>query len=285
MLAHEILGFSCSAMREKYHGNDQIHTASGSGMEIKHVGHTTVPTQSRSLHLNNVLHVPKAAKNLVSVHRLTKDNSAFIEFHPDFFLIKDQDTRRTILRGPCHRGLYPLSTDSSLKQANAVDKPTVSKWHNRLGHPSLPMVTKVIDNNNLSCSSVSNKKSVCDACQQAKSHQLPYSRSVSSTSFPLELVHSDVWGPAVESVGRKRYYISFVDDFSRFTWIYFLKYKSEVFQKFHEFQKMVERQFDRKILAMQTDWGGEYQKLNSFFPSRHHSSCIMSSCSSTKWGH
>jgi hypothetical protein len=72
-------------MREKYHGNDQIHTASGSGMEIKHVGHTTVPTQSRSLHLNNVLHVPKTAKNLVSVHRLTKDNSAFIEFHPDFF--------------------------------------------------------------------------------------------------------------------------------------------------------------------------------------------------------
>jgi histone deacetylase 1/2 len=123
---------------------------------------------------------------------------------------------------------------------------------------------------------VSNKTSVCDACQQAKSHQLPYSRSVSSTSFPLELVHSDVWGPAVESVGRKRYYVSFVDDFSRFTWIYFLKYKSEVFQKFHEFQKLVERQFDRKILAMQTDWGGEYQKLNSFFSQVgiiHHVSC------------
>jgi hypothetical protein len=138
------------------------------------------------------------------------------------------------------------------------------------------MVTKVIDNNNLSCSSVSNKKLVCDPCQQAKSHQLPYSRSATSTSFPLELVHSDVWGPAVESVGRKCYYVSFVDDFSRFTWIYFLKYKSEVFQKFHEFQKMVERQFDRKILAMQTDWGGEYQKLNSFFSQVgifHHVSC------------
>jgi histone deacetylase 1/2 len=263
-------------MREKYHGNDQIHTASGLGMEIKHVGHITVPTQSRSLHLNNILHVPKAAKNLVFVHRLTKDNSAFIEFHPDFFLIKDQATRNTILKGPCRRGLYPLPVDSSVKQANAVDQPTVSKWHNCLGHPSLPIVTKVIDSNNLSCSSVSNKKSVCDACQQAKSHQLPYNRSVSSTSFPLELVHSDVWGPAVESVGRKHYYVSFVDDFSRFTWIYFLKYKSEVFQKFHEFQKMVERQFDRKILAMQTDWGGEYKKLNNFFSqvgNIHHVSC------------
>jgi hypothetical protein len=245
-------------------------------MEIKYVGHTTVPTQSRSLHLNNVLHVPKAAKNLVSVHRLVKDNSAFIEFHPDFFLIKDQATRNTILKGPCRRGLYPLPASSSVKQANAVDKPTVSRWHDRLGHPSLSIVTKVIDSNNLSCSSVSNKQTVCDACQQAKSHQLPYSRSVSSTHFPLQLVHSDVWGPAVESVGRKRYYVSFVDDFSRFTWIYFLKYKSEVFQKFHEFQTMVERQFDRKILAMQTDWGGEYQKLNSFFSQIgiiHHVSC------------
>jgi len=68
----------------------------------------------------------------------------------------------------------------------------MSRWHNRLGHPSIPIVTRVIDSNNLSCSPESNKKSVCDACQQAKSHQLPYSRSVSSTNFPLELIHSDV---------------------------------------------------------------------------------------------
>jgi hypothetical protein len=49
-------------MREKYHGNDQIHTASGSGMKIKYVGHTSVPTQLRNLHLNNVLRVPEAKK-------------------------------------------------------------------------------------------------------------------------------------------------------------------------------------------------------------------------------
>jgi len=59
--------------------------------------------------------------------------------------------------------------------------------------------------------------------------------------------------------------VIFIDDYSKFTWVYFLKFKSEVFQKFQEFQAMVERLFDRKILAMQTDWGGEYQKLNSFF--------------------
>jgi histone deacetylase 1/2 len=79
-----------------------------------------------------------------------------------------------------------------------------------------------------------------------------------STS-PLELVFSDVWGPALESFGRFKYYVSFIDDYSKFTWIYLLKKKS------HIFQNLVERLFDKKILAMQTYWGGEYQKLNSFF--------------------
>ena len=81
----------------------------------------------------------------------------------------------------------------------------------------------------------------------------------------MELIYSDVWGPALTSVGGRKYYVSFIDDFSKFTWIYLLKFKSEVFQKFHEFQNMVERLFDRKIIAMQTDWGGEYHKLHSFF--------------------
>ena len=96
---------------------------------------------------------------------------------------------------------------------------------------------------------------MCDACQQAKSHQLPHSRSQNKSSAPLELVFSDVWGPALDSVGRKNYYVSFIDDFSKFTWIYLLKHKSEVFQKFQEFQNLVERSLGRKIISMQTDGG------------------------------
>ena len=89
----------------------------------------------------------------------------------------------------------------------------------------------------------------------AKSHQLPYSRSNSESKAPLELIYSDVWGPGPVSVGRQKYYVSFIDDFSKFSWIYLLKNKSDVFEKFHLFQQHVERLFDRKILAMQTDWG------------------------------
>jgi hypothetical protein len=92
----------------------------------------------------------------------------------------------------------------------------------------------------------------------------------------LELVFSDVWGPAYESIGRYKYYVSSIDDFSKFTWIYLLKHKSEVFQKFCDFQNLVERLFDKRILPVQTDWGGEYQRLNTFFPRigiSHHVSC------------
>jgi hypothetical protein len=79
-----------------------------------------------------------------------------------------------------------------------------------------------------------------------------------------QLVFSDVWGPSSESFGHVKYYVSFIDDYRKFTWIYLLKKKSDVFQKFCDFQNHVARLFDKKILAMQTDWRGEYKKLNSF---------------------
>ena len=54
------------SVRDKYHGNDQIHTANGEGMEIKHIGHSIVRTPGRNLHLKNILYVPRANKSLVS---------------------------------------------------------------------------------------------------------------------------------------------------------------------------------------------------------------------------
>jgi hypothetical protein len=153
---------------------------------------------------------------------------------------------------------------ASIKQAYGVNKPSFTTWHSRLGHPASPIVEKVISLFTLPHCKELNKQSVCDAYQKAKSHRLPYPKSSSILKHPLELIFSDVWGPAPMSVGGKKYYVSFVDDYSKFTCIYTLKFKSEVFQKFHEFQQLVERMFNKKIIAMQTDWGGEYQKLHSF---------------------
>ena len=84
-------------VRDQYHGGDQVHTASGSGMKINHIGHSVLSSPSTKLHLRNILHVPQANKNLVSVNRFTCDNHVFLEFHPDRFLVKDQGTKNTLL--------------------------------------------------------------------------------------------------------------------------------------------------------------------------------------------
>jgi hypothetical protein len=92
---------------------------------------------------------------------------------------------------------------------------------------------------------------VCDACACAKAHQLPYSVSTSHrASAHLELVFSDVWGLAIDSFGRKKYYLSFIYDYSKFAWIYMLHHKSEMSKYFLEFHKLVERMLGRKIIAI-----------------------------------
>ena len=206
-------------IRDKYNGNEQVHTANGSGMDINHIGHSIVSTSDRDLHLKNTLHVPQSSKSLLSAHRLAFDNHAFVEIHPYSFFIKDQATRKTLLQGRCRRGLYPISSTStnSSKHVLSAVKPSSERWHFRLGRPSSSIVKKVISHNNLPCSSDFNDDSVCDACQKGKSHQLPYSKSFSESSAPLELIFSDVWGHAIESVGRKKYYVSFINDFRKFT--------------------------------------------------------------------
>ena len=86
------------------------------------------------------------------------------------------------------------------------------------------------------------------------------------TSAPLELVFSDVWDPApMLSSDGFRYFVIFVDAHMKFIWFYPLVLKSDVFNVFHQFQVIIERQSSRKIKFVQTDWGGEYRKLNPFF--------------------
>jgi hypothetical protein len=95
--------------------------------------------------------------------------------------------------------------------------------------PSFFIVQRVIKDFDLPYLAQEINDSICDACQCAKSHQLPYPKSISISQQPLELVFSNVWGPAPESSGRYKYYVSFIDDYSKFNWIYLIKIRSEVF--------------------------------------------------------
>lgn len=83
---------------------------------------------------------------------------------------------------------------------------------------------------------------------------MPFKLSNSIIYKPLSLIHSDVWGPYNKSNSSYEYYVLFVDDFSRLTWLYTLHYKSEVFDKFLEFNTYVEKQFSTFLQILRTDF-------------------------------
>lgn len=95
----------------------------------------------------------------------------------------------------------------------------------------------------------------------------------------FSLRHSDVWGPApVTSDNGFRYFLLFVDDCSRMTWVYFLKSKSEVFEKFTHFYNLVQTQYKKSIQILRSDNGGEYvnSKMQNFFSKKglvHQTTC------------
>jgi len=104
--------------RDKYNGGDQVHAANGTGMEISNVGHSTLYFPNKELHLKNILHVPRSQKSLVSVTCFTKDNDVFLEFHPHYFSIKEQATKKTLHSGRCEKGLYPLRLSNNTSSQN-----------------------------------------------------------------------------------------------------------------------------------------------------------------------
>jgi hypothetical protein len=138
------------SIRNKYQEGDQIHTASGTGMDIYFISQTTFPTPSRNILLKDILYVPKSKKNLISVHHLTSDNSVFLELHPTFFVVKDQQTRMIPLKGQCIRGLYPIPV-AAVKEVCRARRSSINTWHSRFGHPSFRIVEQVISQNNLLC--------------------------------------------------------------------------------------------------------------------------------------
>ena len=100
----------------------------------------------------------------------------------------------------------------------------------------------------------------CEGCVLGKHPQEKFDKGKSQwASEPLDLIHSDLMGPFLHpSINKMRFFLIFVDDFSRFTWIYFLKQKSEVFQHLKDFKALVETQSGKKIKVLQTNNGGEY---------------------------
>jgi hypothetical protein len=101
---------------------------------------------------------------------------------------------------------------------------------------------------------------VCEPCLMGKQHRhnIPKTRT-SSSSRPLELVHSDLCGPFPKpSMTGSRYMLTFIDDYSRHCWVFFLATKNETFASFKQFRKTVEKQIQKPVSCLRTDRRGKF---------------------------
>ena len=144
-----------------------------------------------------------------------------MHLYPFHFNVKDISSGKMLFKGPVQNGFYPFqphSSSSVIPHHHAFAASTHASndiWHQHLGHPSNKIINKLSSH---SCISVSgnNHATFCNGCAVSKSSRLPFVSVPSRTSKPLELIHIDVWGPAsVSSIQHHRYYVIFVDDFTK----------------------------------------------------------------------
>lgn len=146
------------------------------------------------------------------------------------------------------------------KKANDGASKTV--WYRRLGHSTMQVLNYIAKVCNLPING-NGDFMFCESCQLGKTHNLPFNISRSKPAQSFDLIHSDLWGPApFTSTDDYRYYILFVDDFSKYTWIYPLKHKSVALEAFKHFITYVKTQFTKTIKAFQFDNGGEFIQIH-----------------------
>ena len=170
-----------------------------------------------------------------------------------------------IAKGPKCGRLFPLYFPAISR--NKIEFPyscfpqnNVQLWHNRLGHPNSKgllslMKSSLVNNISISAHDVTFD---CSTCKMGKSKTLPFSTHDSLCTNCFDLIHSDVWGISpVISHSLYKYFVTFIDDHIRFTWTYFLKEKSEVFDAFKTFLAYVENHFSTCIKTLCSNSGGE----------------------------
>ncbi|GJV19273.1 retrovirus-related pol polyprotein from transposon TNT 1-94 [Tanacetum coccineum] len=238
-------------------GNMRVFFGNGDALPVSHIGQSMV---SNKILLRDVLVIPKLTKNLLSISKLTMDHPVDVLFSQPFFNIQDRETKQVIAQGLCEDGLYVLrDTPMALAATVGVSrKASFELWHNRLGHVSFDVISTLNKLGVLDVTSILPKPNICKPCQLSKSQRLPFELNSKRSSYPLDLIHCDLWGPAPVSSDGYLYYVIFVDDYSRFTWFYPLKTKSGFYTVLSAFIKLVQTQLSRKIKVFQSDGGTEF---------------------------
>ncbi|GKA46386.1 putative ribonuclease H-like domain-containing protein [Tanacetum coccineum] len=152
-------------------------------------------------------------------------------------------------------GLACLIANATVDESN--------KWHRRLGHVNFKNLNKLVKGNLVRGlpSKIFQNDHTCVACQKGKQHKASCkAKVVSSISQPLQLLHMDLFGPtSVRSINHKTYCLVITDDFSRFSWVFFLRTKDETSGILKDFIRQIENQLNQKVKTIRCDNGTEFK--------------------------
>ena len=261
-----------------------VKTADGTLIAVN--GYGTVKLGSIGS-LDYVLYVPNLFVSLVSVQRLAKNKDYTILFDDiDAFLChKVLSWRVGIAR--VQGGLYYLPWTASVlgpeKEAkfkvgvvSSMAEERIMVTHKQMGHPSFSLLKELYPS---LFKDVIFEHLLCESCQLGQMKRNTYQITNKRCIKPFSLIHCDIWGPApTEDLYGYQWFLIFVDDHSRFTWVELLKSKSETTQLLINFTKMIERQFETKVKGFRTDNAKDFcnNTLKEFFEKkgiRHETSC------------
>ena len=234
-------------------GDDTVHP-------IEHMGKVPLVMQDGKVkHLENVLHVPTITKNLVSVGQMV-DQGLQVRFNSHGVFVEDLKNKcKLVTKGEKKGRLFTLDvTMPNADTAMYVDSSRVINdidiWHKRIGHANMQRL-KSMQSSGVVTGLPKFKDNaivkVCAACQFGKQARHRFMRHEIESSKPLEIIHSDVWTADTMTIGGCYYFVTFIDDYSRKVWVYFMKAKSEVFAYFQEFKAMVEKETGLQIKCLQ----------------------------------
>ncbi|GJW14148.1 putative ribonuclease H-like domain-containing protein [Tanacetum coccineum] len=193
-------------------------------------------------------------------------DSECLVLSPEFKLPNEN---QVLLRIPRQNNMYSFNLENIVPSgglACLIAKATIdesNKWHRRLGHVNFKNLNKLVKGNLVRGlpSKIFQNDHTCVACQKGKQHKASCkAKSVSSISQPLQLLHMDLFGPtSVRSLNHKTYCLVITDDFSRFSWVFFLRTKDETSGILKDFIRQIENQLNQKVKTIRCDNGTEFK--------------------------
>ena len=213
----------------------------------------------KSITLSNALYVPDLANNLLSVARIV-DTESTVTFSKHNATVRDKGGELKFI-APRIGDLFFLREEAPRSCLVLEKDSTVKRWHQRLGHLNFAEMRHMLHSQAVKGLEMSGAidRVKCDTCIAGKLTAAPFKSSETTTKEPLELIHSDLCGPMrVSSVEGASYFLTFIDDYSRLGYVFFIRNKSDVVDTFVQFKNLVENQTGYKIKNFQSDNGREF---------------------------